>query len=142
VKARKEIEPVKNYILLPLWTVDPPFSKDLKSFNDNGSKPSSDDGKKVDKDPKNKNECNDQEKEDNVNSINNVNTVITAGTNGVNAIGENISIELQFEPNMPALEDVSTFNFSSDDEDDGAVADIKQFGYNNTSQSNSNYKNS
>nr|GFD05763.1 ribonuclease H-like domain-containing protein [Tanacetum cinerariifolium] len=94
--------------------------------------PSSDDGKKVDKDPKNKNECNDQEKEDNVNSINNVNTVITAGTNGVNAIGENISIELQFEPNMPALEDVSTFNFSSDDEDDGAVADIKQFGYNNT----------
>nr|GEV49861.1 putative ribonuclease H-like domain-containing protein [Tanacetum cinerariifolium] len=29
-------------------------------------------------------------------------TVNTAGINGVNAIGENISIELQFDPNMPA----------------------------------------
>nr|GEV91578.1 putative reverse transcriptase domain, ribonuclease H-like domain, aspartic peptidase domain protein [Tanacetum cinerariifolium] len=45
-------------------------------------------------------------------------TVNTARTNRVNAISENISIELQFNPNMPALEDVSTFNFSSDDEND------------------------
>nr|GEW50147.1 uncharacterized mitochondrial protein AtMg00810-like [Tanacetum cinerariifolium] len=99
-----------------------------KSSNDDGSEPSSDDGKKVDEDPRNENKYNDQEKEDNVNSTNNVNTISstvnTTGTNGVNGVGENISIELQFDPNMPALEDVSTFNFSIDDEDDGVVADM------------------
>nr|GEW52385.1 copia protein [Tanacetum cinerariifolium] len=42
----------------------------------------------------------------------------------VNVVGEIISIKLQFDPNMPALEDVSTFDFSSDDENDGIVADM------------------
>nr|GEV37022.1 uncharacterized mitochondrial protein AtMg00810-like [Tanacetum cinerariifolium] len=97
---------------------------DTKSSNDDGSKPLSDDGKKVDEDPRKENECNDQEKKDNVNITNNVNafssTVNTTGTNRVNVVGENISIELQFDPNMPALEDVSTFNFLRDDEDDDA----------------------
>nr|GEW76197.1 putative ribonuclease H-like domain-containing protein [Tanacetum cinerariifolium] len=106
-------------------TVD--LSQDPKSSNDDGSKPSSNDGKKADEDPR-KNECNDQEKENNVNSTNNVNTVSSTvnsvGTNGVNAIGEIISSELPFDPNMPALEDVSTFDFSRDDEDDDAVADM------------------
>ncbi|GKD20632.1 ribonuclease H-like domain-containing protein, partial [Tanacetum coccineum] len=46
-QARKATEPVKDYILLPLWTVDPPYSQDPKSSHDDGSKPSSDDGKKV-----------------------------------------------------------------------------------------------
>ncbi|GKF28450.1 hypothetical protein Tco_0094792, partial [Tanacetum coccineum] len=77
-QARKETEPVKDYILLPLWTADPLFSQNAKSSQDNGSKPSSDDGKKVDEDPRKENECNDQEKEDNVNITNNVNA---AGTN-------------------------------------------------------------
>ncbi|GKD75548.1 putative ribonuclease H-like domain-containing protein [Tanacetum coccineum] len=63
-QARKETEPVKDYILLPLWTADPPFFQDPKSSQDDGSKPSSDDGKKVDKDPRKDCECNDQEKED------------------------------------------------------------------------------
>ncbi|GKF86188.1 hypothetical protein Tco_0254015 [Tanacetum coccineum] len=67
-QARKETEPVKNYILLPLWTVDPSYSQDPKSSHDDGSKPSSDDGKKVDKDPRKKSEYKDQEKENNVNS--------------------------------------------------------------------------
>ncbi|GKE99466.1 hypothetical protein Tco_0022817, partial [Tanacetum coccineum] len=49
-QARKETEPVKNYILLPLWPVDLPYSQDRKSSQDDGSKPSSDDGKKVDED--------------------------------------------------------------------------------------------
>nr|GFD28666.1 hypothetical protein [Tanacetum cinerariifolium] len=87
-----------------------------------------DDGKKVDEDPRNENECKDQEKEDNVNSTNNFNTVSStvniAGTNEVNIVGENISIELQFDLNMSALEDVSIFDFLRNDEDDGAVADI------------------
>ncbi|GJQ92149.1 putative ribonuclease H-like domain-containing protein [Tanacetum coccineum] len=44
-QARKEKELVKDYILLPLWTADLPFSQDPKSSHDDGSKPSSDDGK-------------------------------------------------------------------------------------------------
>nr|GEU99524.1 hypothetical protein [Tanacetum cinerariifolium] len=63
------------------------------------------------------------EKEDNVNNTNNVNTVSPtvndAGTNRVNAVGE-----LLFDPDMPALEDVGTFNFSNEDEDDDAVTDM------------------
>ncbi|GJU17471.1 putative ribonuclease H-like domain-containing protein [Tanacetum coccineum] len=119
---------VVDYILLPLWTADPPFSQDLKSSHDDGSKPSCDDGKKVDEDPRKESECNDQDKEDNVNNNNTVNTVSStinvAGTNEVNAVGKNISIELPFDPKMPALEDDSIFGFSSDDEDDSLVADI------------------
>ncbi|GJX98533.1 putative ribonuclease H-like domain-containing protein [Tanacetum coccineum] len=127
-QARKEIEPIKNYIFLPLWTVDPLFSQDLKSSHDDGSKPSSDDGKKVDEDPRKESECKDQEKEDNVNSTNNLNTVSStvnaAGTNEVNVVGGKTSIKLPFDLNMPALEDYSIFVFSRDDEDDGAVADM------------------
>nr|GEV43656.1 hypothetical protein [Tanacetum cinerariifolium] len=104
-------------------TADPPFSQDPKSSQDDRFKPSSDDIKKVEEDPRKENECNDQENEDNVNSTNNVNTVSStvnaAGTNGVNAIGE-----LLFDPYMPALEDVGTFNFSDEDEDDDVVADM------------------
>ncbi|GJX73815.1 putative ribonuclease H-like domain-containing protein [Tanacetum coccineum] len=51
-------------------------------------------------------------------------TVNAAGTNEVNAVGGKTSIELPFDPNMPALEDDSIFDFSRDDEDDGAVADM------------------
>nr|GFA47281.1 ribonuclease H-like domain-containing protein [Tanacetum cinerariifolium] len=51
-------------------------------------------------------------------------TVNTAGINGVNDVGENISIELQFDPNMHALEDVRTFDFSRYDKDDGEVANM------------------
>ncbi|GJT32272.1 retrovirus-related pol polyprotein from transposon TNT 1-94 [Tanacetum coccineum] len=120
-QARKETEPVKDYILLPLWTADPPFSQDPKSSQDDGSKPSSDDGKKVDEDPRKDSECNDQEKKDNVNSTNTVNVV---GTKEVNVVGAKTSIELPFDPNMPALEDYSIFDSSRDDEDDGAEADM------------------
>nr|GEU60982.1 hypothetical protein [Tanacetum cinerariifolium] len=114
-QARKETEPVKDYILLPLSTIDLPFSQDPKSYHDDGFKTSSDNGKKVDEDSRNKCECKDQEKEDNINSL----TVNVAGTNEDN--------ELLFDQNMPALEDVSTFNFSSDDENDGAMADMNNW---------------
>ncbi|GJT21162.1 putative ribonuclease H-like domain-containing protein [Tanacetum coccineum] len=120
-QARKKTEPVKDYILLPLWTADPPYSQDPKSSHDDGSKPSSDDEKKVDEDPRKESECNDQEKEDNVNNTNNVNA---AGTNKVNAVGGKTSIKLPFDLNMHALEDYSIFDFSRDDEDDGSVADM------------------
>nr|GEW54652.1 putative ribonuclease H-like domain-containing protein [Tanacetum cinerariifolium] len=39
----------------------------------------------------------------------------------VNAAGTNKDNELPFDPNMPALEDVSIFNFSNNDEDDGEI---------------------
>nr|GEX77708.1 uncharacterized mitochondrial protein AtMg00810-like [Tanacetum cinerariifolium] len=62
----------------------------------------------------------DQEKEDNINNTNNVNSVSST----VNVVGTNEENELPFDLNMSALEDVSTFNFSSDNEDDSAMADM------------------
>ncbi|GJR24313.1 putative reverse transcriptase, RNA-dependent DNA polymerase [Tanacetum coccineum] len=100
-QARKETEPVKGYILLPLWTADPPYSQDPKTSHDDGSKTS--------------------KKEDNVNSTNSVNA---ASTNEVNAIGGKTSIELPFDPNMPALENYIIFDFSRNDEDDSVEADM------------------
>ncbi|GJR62672.1 uncharacterized mitochondrial protein-like protein [Tanacetum coccineum] len=47
--------------------------------------------------------------EDNVNSTNNVNA---AGTNEVKCVGGKTSIELPFDPKMPALEDYSIFEVS------------------------------
>nr|GEY21964.1 retrovirus-related Pol polyprotein from transposon TNT 1-94 [Tanacetum cinerariifolium] len=90
-----------------------------KSFQDDGFQPSSDDGKKVDEDPRQESECKDQENEDNVNSTNNVNA---AGTNEVNVVGANTRNELHFDPKMSELEDIITFTFSNEDEDDGAEA--------------------
>ncbi|GKC39736.1 hypothetical protein Tco_1052120, partial [Tanacetum coccineum] len=110
-QVRKETEPVKNYILLPLWTTDPPFSQNPKSSHDDGFKPSSDDGKKVDEDPRKDSECNDKEKENNVNSTKNVNA---ASTNEVNTVGGKTSIELLVDPNMSALKDTSIFDFLRD----------------------------
>nr|GFA76128.1 hypothetical protein [Tanacetum cinerariifolium] len=91
-----------------------------RSSHDDGFKPSTDDGNKVDEYPRKENECKDQEKEDNVNNTNYVNTVSST----VNVAGTNEDNELPFDPNMSALEDVSILNFSSDDEDDGAMVDM------------------
>ncbi|GJZ49819.1 putative ribonuclease H-like domain-containing protein [Tanacetum coccineum] len=117
-QARKEAEPVKNYILLPLWPADPPYSQDPKSSQDDESKPSSDDGKKVDENSRKDSEDIDQEKEDNVNSTNNVNA---ASINEVNIVGGKTSIKLPLDLNMPELVYYSIFD---DDEDVGAEADM------------------
>nr|GEW77825.1 ribonuclease H-like domain-containing protein [Tanacetum cinerariifolium] len=82
---------------------------------------SNDSGKKVDEDSSKVSECKDQEQDDNVNSTNNVNA---AGTNRVNVVGTNTNNKLLFDPVMPALEDINTFNFSSDHEDDVEESDI------------------
>ncbi|GKF98782.1 hypothetical protein Tco_0297565, partial [Tanacetum coccineum] len=120
-KARMETLPGKDYILLPLWTADPPFFQSSKSSQGDGSKPSSDDEKKVDEDPRKDSESIDQEKDANVNSTNNVNA---ASINEVNAVGGKTSIKLQNDPNMPALEDIRIFNLSRDNEDVGVEADM------------------
>ncbi|GKA11610.1 hypothetical protein Tco_0691156 [Tanacetum coccineum] len=110
--------PSKDYILLPLWTADPPFSQSLKNSPDDRFKPSGDDGKKVDENLREDSKGIDQEKEDDVNNTNNVNA---ASTNEVNAVGAKTSIELPDDPNMPELEDIV---YSDDDEDVGAEADM------------------
>nr|GEV81075.1 ribonuclease H-like domain-containing protein [Tanacetum cinerariifolium] len=120
-QARKEKEPVKDYILLPLWTANSPFFQDPKSSQDDGFQPLSDSGKMADEDPSKGSKCRDQDKDDNANSTNNVNA---ASTNRVNAVSENISNELPSDINMPALKDTSTFNFSSDHEKDDEEADM------------------
>nr|GEV61597.1 putative ribonuclease H-like domain-containing protein [Tanacetum cinerariifolium] len=112
-QARKKTKPVKNYILLPLWTADPPFSQDPKSSHDDGSKPSSDYEKKVDEDPKKGNECNDQEKKDNVNNTNNVNTVSST----VNA-AEVKTASTPMETQKPLLKD-----------EDGEEVDVHMYRY-------------
>ncbi|GKA01239.1 putative ribonuclease H-like domain-containing protein [Tanacetum coccineum] len=124
-KARMETVPSKDYILLPLWTADPPFSQSTKSFLDAGFKPLGDDEKKVTKepgkergDPRKYIEGIDQEKEDNVNNTNNVNA---ASTNEVNDVGGKSSIELPDDQDMPELEDIV---YSDDNEDVGAEADM------------------
>nr|GEU96809.1 putative ribonuclease H-like domain-containing protein [Tanacetum cinerariifolium] len=63
----------------------------------------------------------DQEKENNMNITNNVNA---AGTNEVNVVSANTNNELPFDPEMPELEDISTFTFSNKDEDDNAEANM------------------
>ncbi|GJX43834.1 putative ribonuclease H-like domain-containing protein [Tanacetum coccineum] len=67
---------------------------DPMSSQDDGSKPSSDDEKKVDEDPRK------------------------------DTVGRKTSIELLDDPNMPALEDISIFDLSRDNEDVGAEADM------------------
>nr|GFC35381.1 retrovirus-related Pol polyprotein from transposon TNT 1-94 [Tanacetum cinerariifolium] len=92
-----EKEPERDYILLPLWTTDLPFSTTSKR------------------------------EEDNTNSTNRVNTVTsninTASSSVVNAIGTSISIDLPLDPNMPLLEYIGIFEDSHDDEDVFGVED-------------------
>nr|GEW86392.1 putative ribonuclease H-like domain-containing protein [Tanacetum cinerariifolium] len=77
-QARKETEPVKDNILLPLWTDDPPFPQDPKSSYDDGFKLSSDDGKKVDEylNVSIFNFSNDDEDDDVVADVNNLDTTV------------------------------------------------------------------
>ncbi|GKE98524.1 ribonuclease H-like domain-containing protein [Tanacetum coccineum] len=101
-KARMETVPGKDYILLPLWNADTPFSQSSKSSPNAGFKPSGDDEKKVTEEPgkeggdsSKEDERDDQEKDVSVNNTNNVNTT---STNKVNAIGRKASIELPDDP--------------------------------------------
>nr|GEZ21836.1 retrovirus-related Pol polyprotein from transposon TNT 1-94 [Tanacetum cinerariifolium] len=124
--ARKEKELGKDYILLPLWTADPPFPQEPKSSHDAGFKPSNDVRKKVNEVPRQENKCKDQEEKDIVNNTNRVNAVsstINAASNGVNVIGRKSSIELLDDPDMPELKDISIFEDSNEDVF-GAEADL------------------
>ncbi|GJU24323.1 hypothetical protein Tco_1162944 [Tanacetum coccineum] len=134
-KARMETVPGKDYILLPLWPADLPFSQNSKSSPDAGFKPSGDNEKKDTEEPR-KEGGDPSNKNDSVNSTNNINTAsdgnntnnvntvsLTINTAGieVNAVSSNTSIELPNDPNMPELEDIV---YSDDYEDVGAKADM------------------
>ncbi|GKA59223.1 putative ribonuclease H-like domain-containing protein [Tanacetum coccineum] len=134
-KARMETVPGKDYILLPLWPADLPFSQNSKSSPDAGFKPSGDNEKKVTKEPGKKG-CDPSNKNDSVNNTNNINsasdrnntnnvntvssTVNIAGLE-VNGVSSNTSSELPNDPNMHELEDIV---YSDDYEDVGAEADM------------------
>nr|GEZ49325.1 retrovirus-related Pol polyprotein from transposon TNT 1-94 [Tanacetum cinerariifolium] len=92
-----------------------------KSSQADRFQPSSDNGKKVDEDIGQESKCKDEEKKDNVN---NTDIVKVVGTNGVNVVDENTNNELSFDLEMPALEDISTFNFLNDQEDTDEEADM------------------
>ncbi|GKC16225.1 ribonuclease H-like domain-containing protein, partial [Tanacetum coccineum] len=94
-KARLETVPGKDYILLPLWTQDLPFSSSSKDYLDAGFKPSGEEEKKDAEDLGNedsevsstKEPRVHQEKDANVNNTNTINivspTVNAAGIRGV-----------------------------------------------------------
>ncbi|GJW69903.1 putative ribonuclease H-like domain-containing protein [Tanacetum coccineum] len=99
-KTRMETIPGKDYILLPLWTQDPPFSSSLKDSHDAGFKPSGEEKKKDAEDPGNEDSevtstiepRVNQEKDTNVNNTNNIKTVSPT----VNAAGivDNVVAEI------------------------------------------------
>ncbi|GJX61306.1 putative ribonuclease H-like domain-containing protein [Tanacetum coccineum] len=131
-KARVETVPGKEYILLPLWTQDPPFSSSSKDSPDAGFKPLGEEEKKDAEDLRNEDgevpsieePIVNQEKDANVNNTNNINIVSpTDNATGIedNAVDENIVYGCADDQNMPELEDIV---YSDDDEDVGAKADM------------------
>nr|GEY03936.1 putative ribonuclease H-like domain-containing protein [Tanacetum cinerariifolium] len=125
-QASKEKEPGKDYILLPLWTTDPPFLQEPKNSQDARFKPSNDIGKKVNEVPRQEKECKDQEEKESVNNTNRVNAVsstVNASSTEVNAVGRKSSIKLPDDLNLPELEDISIFADSNENVF-GAEADL------------------
>ncbi|GKE18082.1 retrovirus-related pol polyprotein from transposon TNT 1-94 [Tanacetum coccineum] len=108
-KAKVETVPGKDYILLPLWTHDPPFSQSSKSSPDAGFKPSGDDENKDSEEPGKEGgnlSKDDQEKDADVNNTNSVYTVSspvnTISSSFVNADGLTFvnATGLPDDPNM------------------------------------------
>ncbi|GKD51308.1 hypothetical protein Tco_1280284 [Tanacetum coccineum] len=107
-KARMETVRGKDYILLPIWSVDSLFSQDLKSSPDARFKPSGEEEKKDDEDPGNESgnptkgkdsevpsteePRTNQVKLDNINNTNNINTASDGNnTNNVNAVSSTVN---------------------------------------------------
>nr|GEV25227.1 putative ribonuclease H-like domain-containing protein [Tanacetum cinerariifolium] len=124
-KAKVETVPDKDYILLPIWTLDPLFSFSSKDSPGDGFKPSWEEEKKDTEGPGNKEsealiieEPRVNQEKDSVNSTNRVNAVsstINVASNEVNVVGRKSSIELPDDLNMPYLEDIIIFEDSYED---------------------------
>nr|GEZ37174.1 hypothetical protein [Tanacetum cinerariifolium] len=131
-KAIVETVPDKDYILLPLWNQDPLFSFISKDSSGDGFKPSGDEEKNDAKDSWN--EDNEvlsteeprvnQEKDANANSTKNIN-IVSPTTNAAsikdNVVDKDIVYRCADDLNMPNLEEI---DYSDDDEDVGAEADM------------------
>nr|GEV35244.1 putative ribonuclease H-like domain-containing protein [Tanacetum cinerariifolium] len=124
-KTKVETVPNKDYILLLLWTEDPPFSLSTKDSLGVGYKPLGEEEKKDTEDPGNEDseatiteEPRFNQEKDNVNSTNRVNAVsstVNATSNEVNTIGRKSSIKLPDDLNMLELENISIFEDSNKD---------------------------
>ncbi|GJR58656.1 putative ribonuclease H-like domain-containing protein [Tanacetum coccineum] len=151
-KAKVEIVPSKDYILIPLWTQDPPFSSSLKYSPDAGFKPSGEEEKKDAEDtgnesgnptegkdgevPRTEDTRINQEKDDYINSTNNINNASDGNnTNNVNAVSSTVNAAVtevnvvdpktSIElPNDPNMPELEDIVYSDDDEDVGAEADM------------------
>ncbi|GJR74895.1 putative ribonuclease H-like domain-containing protein [Tanacetum coccineum] len=124
---------LKDYILLPLWTQDPPCSSSSKDSPDAGFKPSGEEEKNDAEDLGNEDSevlstedpRVNQEKDASVNSTNTINTVsLTVNVVGIedNTVDEKIVYRCDDDPNMPELEEIVYSD--DDDEDVGAEADM------------------
>ncbi|GJZ59853.1 ribonuclease H-like domain-containing protein [Tanacetum coccineum] len=91
-KTRMETVPGKEYILLPLWSQDPPFSSSSMDSPNAGFKPSGEGEKKDAEDPGNE----DSEVTNNV-------------------VAENTVYGCADDPNMPELEEIARFSDAKDD---------------------------
>nr|GEY84711.1 copia protein [Tanacetum cinerariifolium]GEZ03602.1 copia protein [Tanacetum cinerariifolium] len=100
-KTRVETVPDKDYILLPLWTQDLPFSSSSKDSPGAGFKPSREEENKDVEDPRNEDS---EVPKDNV-------------------VDENIVYGCADDPNMPELEDIGIFEDTNEDVF-GAEADL------------------
>ncbi|GKA09998.1 putative ribonuclease H-like domain-containing protein [Tanacetum coccineum] len=118
-QAGKKIVPDQEYILLPLLTSDPSFSKSSKDSPDARFKPSREE-EKIDSE-----HLENKDSEDaNVNSTNNINTVcptVNADDIENNVVDENIVYGCIDDPSMPNLEEIV---YSDEDEEVGAEADM------------------
>ncbi|GJU81480.1 putative ribonuclease H-like domain-containing protein [Tanacetum coccineum] len=123
-KARVETLPGKDYLLLPLWTQDSPFSSDAE-FKPSGEEEKKDAKVSRNEDskaPSTKVQSVNQEKDANVNNTNNINDVSQID-NTVdiedNAVDEDIVYGCDDDPNMPHLEEIVYY-----DKEVGAEADM------------------
>ncbi|GJX01587.1 putative reverse transcriptase, RNA-dependent DNA polymerase [Tanacetum coccineum] len=151
-KTRMETIPGKDYILLPLWTQDPPFSSSSKDSPNVRFKPSGEVKKKDTEDPGNESgnptEGKDsevlsteeprinQEKVDNINITNNINTSSGGNnTNNVNAVSSTINVagsKVNVVDPKTSIELLNDLNmpeledivYSDNDEDVGVEADM------------------
>nr|GEX26485.1 hypothetical protein [Tanacetum cinerariifolium] len=132
-KTKVETVRDKDYILLPLWTQDPPFSSSSKDSPGADYKPSREEEKNDTEYLRNEDskaliteEPRVNQENVSVNSTNRVNVVsatVNAASNEVNVVGRKSSIELPDDLNMSELEDISIFNDSNEDVFD-AEADL------------------
>ncbi|GKA48851.1 putative ribonuclease H-like domain-containing protein [Tanacetum coccineum] len=153
-KARMEIVPGKDYILLPIWPAHLLFSHNSKESLDAGFKPSKEEEKTNTEDLGNENEASgkdsevpsiedpredqrvNQELDASINSTNNINTASDGNdTNNVNAVSSTVNTTVtevnaidpktSIElPNDPNMPELEDIVYSDNDEDVGAEADV------------------